>query len=236
MGNKNKNNDGTAIERALAEAKRRKALRAESGGTLTADEPATNGVKAPAAVKAAKAPKEVKPTDEVKAAAKAVRDAERAVKRDAAAVERAARKEASAERKAAKAAVREAKVAAKAPAHMKKVDRARSKLPVMDTATTLAFTEAVGSLGALQLTVLAQHLELHNRASATLRANTIPPLEVGQTVTITGGDPKFVGMIGVVEEANRLRAKINVPGQKKLVYIFNGEAESLSAALIAVNS
>lgn len=232
MGSKNKNTDTqpSAIDRALAEAKRRKAARAalNNEGTLTQDEPVTNGVKAKVVAKKAAKVKAEKPTDEAKAAAKAARDAERAAKRAAAEVTAAARKEASAARKAEKAAARQAKLAAKPPAHMKKVERARAKLPRMSTSTELAFNELIGSLSALDLTVLSLHLQLHNRAAATIRANTLPRLEVGQTVTITGGDPKFVGMTGTVAHANKLRAKIDVPGQKKLVYIFNGEAEPVA--------
>jgi len=59
-------------------------------------------------------------------------------------------------------------------------------------------------------------------------------LRIGDTVRITSGDPKFVGMVGTVVKSRQLRAKVQVPGVDKLVYIFTGQAETIQQATAAV--
>ncbi|NBZ95426.1 MAG: hypothetical protein EBR40_03180 [Proteobacteria bacterium] len=199
----------SAIDRALAAAKARKA--AKEGTSNPAPMPRKAEKTAPKADPAEKAAEKQR-KDEAKAARKAERDAART------------------ERKAAKAAEK----ASKKPAHMKKVERALSKLPSLNEPTQLIFNEATCNLSAQQLDALAQHILHHNRTMATTNAMKSDMLRIGDTVRITGGDPKFVGMVGTVVKSRQLRAKIQVPGFDKLVYIFTGQAEPVAQATAAV--
>lgn len=208
MNKLNNNVNVSAIDRALAAAKARKAVK--EGLTDAAPMPR----------KAEKS--EPKPDAAAKAAAKAEKEAQKAAKK----AERDAAREA---RKAAKA-----DKADKKPAHMKKVERALSKLPALSEATQLIFNEATCNLSAQQLDAMAQHILHHNRTMATVNAMKTEPLRIGDTVRITGGDPKFVGMVGTVVKSRQLRAKIQVPGMEKLVYIFTGQAEPVAQPAAAV--
>lgn len=201
----NQQNNLTAIERALAAAKARKAARdAMGGGEDTAQ--ATDVVAAP------KAPRrEIDPAAlEARAAAKAQRDEERA------------------RRKAERATA----AAQKGPSHMKKVDRARSKLPPLGDAAEKLYTDAVSgdSLSVGQIDALAQHLLVKAREMRTLRAVNSAQLPMGAKVRITGGDPKFIGAVGTVVHTQKLRAKVSVDGVKSPIYIYTGEAELTSDA------
>lgn len=205
MNKSNNNVNVSAIDRALAAAKARKALKEAVSDA------------APMPRKAEKS--EGKPDAAAKAAAKAEKEAQKAAKK----AERDAAREA---RKAAKAAEKSDK--SKKPAHMKKVERALSKLPSLNEPTQLIFNEATCNLSAQQLDALAQHILHHNRTMATTNAMKSEMLTIGATVRITGGDPKFVGMVGTVVKSRQLRAKVQVPGVEKLVYIFTGQAEPVA--------
>ena len=216
----------SAIDRALAAAKARKAAKEAAG--ITDESPAAEAT--PKAPKAAKEPKVKveRPTDEAKAARNAEREARRAAKAAKEAEDRAA-KEA---RKAERAAKREAKAAVKAekkPAHMKKVERARSKLRPLAQSAEAIFSEVVSNFGVQVIEDIAEHLMVHARAYKTQRATSLEALPLGATVKITGGDRRYVGMTGKVVHSQRLRAKIEVPGVTKEVYIYNGEAEVIAA-------
>jgi len=213
-------NKTSAIERALAAAKARKAAKAsEDTGDLEME--ATEESPSPKTkVKAAK------PTDEEKAAKKAARDAERAQRAAAKEAAEAAKAEAKAAKEAEKAAAKAAKEAAKkGPSHMKKVEKARAKLPALPSAMATLFDDITSNHAAGSIEVFAQHLLVQARALRTLRATESSQLPLGATVRITGGEPKFVGMTGKVVHSHKLRAKVEVEGLKNPVYIYTGEAE-----------
>lgn len=226
-----KENNMSAIDRALAAAKARKAQRDALYGTSQSDETS------PAPEKKASTPpvpkaKPSKPSAEDREAEKTKRDEARSArelaKAQKLAAEDAAKAARKAERDAAKAAKRAAKdeeKTSKKPAHMKKVDRARAKCPTLSGDAEALFGEIVANLSAQQIDALAQHLIVHNRAMATLRATQLDPLPLGATVRITGGEARFVGMMGEVVHSQKLRAKVQVPGVSKPVYIYNGQAE-----------
>jgi len=197
----------SAIDRALEVARKRKAARsAMDGGTLTLNESTTSA-------KTPKAPKAPKATDEEAVAAKAAKDADKAKNK----AEKAAARD-------AKRALAEASKPAKPPAHMKKVEKARSKLPQMTSAAENTFGEITANLTATEIATLALHLQMHNRATATLLATTQARLPMDAVVKITGGDPQYIGLTGTVIHSQKLRAKIQVEGHSKPVYIYNGEA------------
>ena len=224
-------NTMSAIDRALAAAKARKAAREANGEATPAETVSVTKAKAPKEPKV----KAEKPTDEAAAAAKAQREADRAERAAAKAAklatESAAKAEKRAERERVKAerkSAKEAEKASKKPAHMKKVERARSKCPALNTEAEMMFGDITANLSAQQIDALAQHLLVHHRAMQTIRALQSPQLPMGAMVRITGGEAKYVGMVGEVVHSQRLRAKVKVEGVKKPVYIYTGEADLTS--------
>lgn len=191
----------TAIDRALALAKARKEAKAASEGS---EHPV--------------ATKTYNGEPKTKKALSQLKEEERKKARE----EKRAQRELH---RAAKAAAREAN-AAKRPTHMKKVENALSRLPKLDEATQDAFNDLTNRFSVQQLNTLSLHLQVHNRATLTLKATKSPPLPLGSTVRITGGDPRFVGLTGEVVHSQKLRAKIKVPGLKNTVYVYSCEAET----------
>ena len=190
----NLNTKLSAIDKALAAAKARK--------SATESE------------KAQKSPPTSKVDYAARLAAKAARDAERALRKQQIAAARA-------EKKATKMSDK--------PAHMKKVERAASKLPTLNEQMQLTFNEVTTNYSAEQITALALHLQHFNRVKATERALG-QKVELGMNVRIIGGDPKFIGMAGTVSLARRIRCFVEVPGVKKPVYLFTSDVEVLASA------
>ncbi len=205
--------DVSAIDKALAAAKQRKAKREGSTSTdATTETP--KAAKAPKAEKAA-TPKRPRLTDEEKAARQATKDAERAEKKAA--------------RDAARAAKKAEREASKQPAHMRKVMKAAEKLGTLGENAQLIFNDATANLTAAELATLALHIQHFNRVKATERAlNQV--IENGQQVRIVGGDPRFIGKTGTVSKAQRIRCYVTVEGVKKDVYLFTSDVEVVSEA------
>ncbi|MBM3298368.1 MAG: hypothetical protein FJY85_00260 [Deltaproteobacteria bacterium] len=179
--------------------------------------------KALAAAKARKVAKESSPTsesDDVKVTKSAPDKAEKIAAREAKRAQLAKERE---ERRAGKAAE------AKGPAHMKKIDRAASRLPVLSDPAQLLFNEATSNFSAEQITAISLHLQHFNRVKATERALG-QKVQVGQTVKIIAGDPKFVGMTGTVSKSQRIRCYVTVSGIKRDVYCFTSDVEPQTAA------
>lgn len=198
----------SAIDKALQAVKNRKNVKAAAG---TAEG-------ATAAVATPKAPKEAKPkmSDEDKAAKLALRETERAAKK--------------AERDTARAAKIAERNASRSPAHMKKVQKAAEKLTALGTAAELIFNEATANLPGAELAALATHIQHFNRVKATERALN-QNLEVGQSVNIVGGDPRFIGKSGTLAKVQRIRCYVTVEGLNKPVYLFTSDV-----ALVATES
>jgi flagellar biosynthesis GTPase FlhF len=237
----------SAIDRALAAAKARKAAKEAAGITedTNAEAKPTKAAK-PAKEKPVKTPKaakepKAKANDEAKEAAKAeraaAREARKAEKLAAKSAEEAAKAEAKAQRAAERAAKKAEKEAAKSdkkPAHMKKVERARAKLGSLNNEAEKIFSEVVSNFGVYEIELIAEHLMVHARAYKTQRALTQTQLPLGSTVTITGGDRRYIGMTGKVVHSQKLRAKVEVEGVAKPVYIYTGEAKVVTEQLLAV--
>jgi flagellar biosynthesis GTPase FlhF len=190
----------SAIDKALAAAKARKALKEAS---------APESEEAPSA-KPSRAKAETQP------------DFAKAQKKEALAAARAAAK---ATREAERQARREAKSAdVKGPVHMKKVEKAASKLPALNDTAQVLFTDITTNLSAAQVAAIALHLQHFNRLKATERAidQRVAP---GDHVTIVGGDPRYVGMTGTVDRAQRIRCYVNVPGVRRPVYLFTSDVQ-----------
>jgi hypothetical protein len=194
----------SAIDAALKKAQARKATREAAEGTATK----TGGTAAPK-----------EPRTKVSEEEKTARAQQRAT-------ERAARKE---KRDAERAAKRAAKAADKKPAHLAKVMRAAEKLSPLGQAAQLLLNEAQANLTAAELANLALHIQHVNRKAATERALG-QKLEAGMQVTITGGDPRFIGRTGTVAKAQRIRCYVELEGVKKPVYLFTSDVTAVAAA------
>jgi hypothetical protein len=140
--------------------------------------------------------------------------------RAAAAAQKLADREA---KRAAREAARAARPARKA-AHLSKVEKAAAALPTLSSDATRIFNVVTAELAGPDLISLARHLEHHLRVQRTLAAtaNTEAPA-IGTTVTITGGDPRYIGLSGTVDRINRIRCYVSVPGRAKPVYLFTSD-------------
>ena len=201
----------SAIDKAIAAAQARKAMKATNPA-------APKAPKEPKEPKAPKTPTKPRATDEEKAAKLAARLAERA--------------EAKAIRDEARAAKIAERLANRTPAHMKKVAKAAEKLGVLTDSASLLFNEATANLTAADLAVLALHLQHFNRVKATARAAG-QKLEAGMNVEIVAGDPRFIGRVGTVAKAQRIRCYVTVEGLAKPVYLFTSDVVVLASADIA---
>lgn len=212
----------SAIDRALAAAKARKAAK-EAAGLEPEVTVAPKAKKDPAA-KASKIKVE-KAVDPALAAARAAKIAARVEARGS----KLAQFEAD---RAARKAVRDVKVAARAaaktvviPAHLKKVERAKAKLPQLNEKMQVLVDNIVSSFSLHQLDAMAMHMQLHARAEKTRLASKGGALPIGASVTIFGGDPRYIGKVGTVVTSQKLRATVAVEGAKKPVYIYTSEAK-----------
>lgn len=212
----------SAIDRALAAAKARKAAK-EAAGLEPEVTVAPKAKKDPAA-KASKIKVE-KVVDPALAEARASKVVARAAAR---AANRAQFEAARVERRAARAAKSLDRAAARAvviPAHLKKVERAKAKLPQLNEKMQALVDNIVSSFSLHQLDAMAMHMQLHARAEKTLLASKGGALPIGASVTIFGGDPRYIGKVGTVVTSQKLRATVAVEGAKKPVYIYTSEAK-----------
>jgi hypothetical protein len=207
------------IDKALAAAKARKA--AKTGATGTTGEKPAKAAKTPKAPAAPKEPKRPRLTDEEKAARIAARETERAARK--------------ATRETARAAKLAERAANRQPAHMRKVQKAAEKLGALNETSQVLFDDATSNLPASQVAILALHLQHFNRVKATERALG-QTIEAGQSVTIVGGDPRFIGKTGIVFKAQRIRCYVTVEGFNKPVYLFTSDVQVNAAAPAAATA
>lgn len=207
----------SAIDRALELAKQRAAA-AAAARNGTSDEPAVT--KTPKEPKVEKEPK----VKVVNLEAKAAKDAERGAAKAKLEAERAERKAATEAKRAAAKAEREAKQQPRGPAHMKKVDKAAARLPVLSAAAQSKLNELRLELSNIDMTVLALHMQHIVRVAATAAAHGRKFVN-GQRVRFTGGDPRYIGQVGTIDQARNIRCFVNVTGAKKPVYVFTSDIE-----------
>lgn len=185
----------SAIDKALAAAKARKAMK--------------DSQDVPQDMETKISPKKAATNDLTRAAKSAERDAARA--------QRTKERD---ERRATKAA----NVADKKPAHMKKIASAAAKLPTLSQSAQILFSDITSNLPSDQVIAIAMHLQHFNRTKATERAlgQRVTP---GQQVQIIAGDPRYVGATGTVARAQRIRCYVTIPGFKREVYLFTSDVE-----------
>ena len=204
----------SAIDRALELAKQRAAAKAAANGETT-----LKVIKEPKP-KAEKEPK----AKVVNLEAKSAKDADRAAAKAKMEAERAERKAAADAKRAAAKVEREAKQQPRGPAHMKKVDKAAARLPALSSEAQTKLNELRAELSNVDMTVLALHMQHHVRVAATSKAHG-RKFTNGQRVRIVGGDPRFIGQEGVIDQARNIRCFVNVEGVKKPVYVFTSDIE-----------
>ena len=229
----------SAIEKALAAAKARKAAKDAAG--ITEETPVPKAKKEPKpktekptrSPKAAKEPK-AKTVDPAKEAVKAERLATKAAKMMELDAQRSERKAAREAAKAEREANRAAASAAPGSAHMKKVEKARTKLLPLSSEAELLYTEIIGNFGGPMVAAIAEHLKLHVRLSATQRATEGKALPVGTTVRIIGGEATHLNKIGTVVKSQKLRSFVKVAGIRKDVYVFTADLKIVASADLAV--
>lgn len=205
----------SAIDKALAAAKARAAAKAIADGDAPPAKVKTEKAEKPTKVKVTTQPDAAKQQKKealglARAAAKEKRDAEREVRRAAKAAEAGNKKN----------------------AHMKKVEKAGSKLPPLNGPAQEHFNELTTNFSRAQLAALALHLQHFNRVKATEMAAG-RSYKQGQSVRIVGGDPKFIGLEGTIDSARPLRCFVNVPGVRKPVYLFTSDIEPVAAEPLA---
>jgi len=122
-----------------------------------------------------------------------------------------------------------AREAAKKPAHMKKALKMAERLAPLGQDALLIFNEATANLSAAELACLAGHIVQFNREKAIERAASVV-LEPGTPVRIVSGDPRFVGKVGNVFKANRVRCYVAVDGTDRQAYLYTSDVEVLEAS------
>ena len=196
----------SAIDKALAAARARKASKSESpaGDAPAAEAPATRSEHPKAAETRRTAASDdlenIKASK--RAAAKLLRDVERQQRREARSSTQ------------------------KGPTHMKKVARAGEKLPDLSAAGRTHLNELTTNLGRVDLAALALHIQHFNRVKAT-EMSVGRRFKNGTKVRIVAGDLMHLGKIGTVESGRPLRCFVSVPGSKKPVYVFTSELEAV---------
>ena len=199
----------SAIERALAAAKARKAAKESSGDN-----------EAPPTIAAAPRARGIEVKTAVLKSDRSEQKAARAAELERLKTERAAAREVRAAERAKRKEAREADRSTKhGSAHMKKVETARSKLPKLAEDASSRLVDITNNLSTDQIEALAFHLQFHVRLAAT-KAAPAQPFKVGTQVRITGGEPRFVGMVGTVTKSQKLRSFVSVPGRRGDVYTF----------------
>ncbi len=151
--------------------------------------------------------------------------AEDKVKRDEA--KEAEKAEKKAEREKARAEKQATRNASKPAAHMRKVDKAASKLPPMYDLVQQFFNELTTGFSAAQIAAVVAHASHFNRVKATERALN-QQVKMGSKVRITGGENRFIGLEGTIVKAQRIRCYVVVEGYKNPIYLFTSDVEVMA--------
>lgn len=214
----------TAIERALAAAKARKAARDATGDTSESSQSFAPKVDGTSKEKGLSTVVTVI-SDEDRARRRAEKEALRA----AAAEQRNVDREAKKAEKAKRREEAQANSYMNRQTHMKKLESARSKLPALNDRTHQLFEQITTDLDKVQLEALALHLQFHNRLNSTKQAPT-KPIPTGTTVRFVSGDHRYIGLTGTITRSQKLRSHVTVPGHKREVYTFTADLEVVDSA------
>lgn len=140
--------------------------------------------------------------------------------------ERSAAKAAREEARAARRAERERAAASRKLPHLKKVEKALAGLPTLTEDVSGVYNSLVSAQPADQLLALAAHLQQHVRLQRTLQATATSARPVaGNKVRVVGGDHRYVGLVGTVDRAQRIRCYVKLDGREKPLYLFTSDVE-----------
>ena len=114
------------------------------------------------------------------------------------------------------------------PPHMAKVEKASKNLGELEGLVKQLFDQITMDLVPNQVEQLGQHLLAHARAKRTARSTNLRVLQVGDKVTIHGGDPRYHGMVGTVVVSNRLRVRVKVDAKNTPLYLFRADVKPVS--------
>jgi len=208
----------SALDRALEMAKQRAAVRAATVAAEAAEAPVKS--KTPKEPK----PKAEKPVKVVDLAAQSEKEAARAEAKAKLEAQRAERKAATEAKRAAAKAERDSKKQQRGPVHMKKVEKAAARLPKLSQDSQQMFSTITGTLGLVDMTILALHMQHHVRVQQTAAAHG-RKFTNGQRVRFVGGDARYIGQTGEIDQARNIRCFVTVPGVTKPVYVFTSDIE-----------
>lgn len=112
-----------------------------------------------------------------------------------------------------------------------KIDKLRAKLPVLDS-TLVDLPERFSALDSQQLLTVRSYLDFETKRRSALEAahvrEAVPTLEVGDKVLINYClNSKFVGRVGTVTNVRRIRAFVEVPGERAQAYVFISNLEKV---------
>lgn len=117
----------------------------------------------------------------------------------------------------------------KVDAHLAKVEAFGKGLPT-PSAAVIELLELARVLSTGDMNVLATHIAFDARKRATIIASSNAkacPIKEGDRVKIiaASGNPRFIGQVGTVTRANRIRIFVQLATVKHPVYLFSSEVE-----------
>lgn len=117
----------------------------------------------------------------------------------------------------------------KVDAHLAKVEAYGKGLPT-PSAAVVELLELARALSTGDMNVLATHIAFDARKRATIIASSNAkacPIKEGDRVKIiaASGNPRFIGQVGTVTRANRIRIFVQLATVKHPVYLFSSEVE-----------
>ena len=117
----------------------------------------------------------------------------------------------------------------KVDAHLAKVEAFGKALPT-PSAAVIELLELARALSTGDMNVLATHIAFDARKRATIIASSNAkacPIKEGDRVKIiaASGNPRFIGQVGTVTRANRIRIFVQLATVKHPVYLFSSEVE-----------
>lgn len=114
------------------------------------------------------------------------------------------------------------------PPRVSKLDRAADRLPVLSEGAS----GFINSLDVGDYLSVIKHLQFKLRTTATVD-NTQVGLKAGQVVRILGGNHKFVGQLGTITKARRVRCYVTPVGSERELYLLTGEVEAVETQTVA---
>lgn len=114
----------------------------------------------------------------------------------------------------------------KATPHLKKLDAAESKLPELSE-TMKSVLRSVLFEPVTDVNALISHLKFVVHKQGVVSAHESNSVAVGDHVTFVSGDPKWIGVTGIVSEKRRIRCFVAVEGRQQPIYCFVSDVKKI---------